>query len=231
MSGAHDRELDARRRNDGPVTAPIFTRCVYDIFSERAAEGPEAAEAYVRADLRHCAATVTQQNHRTLDAPPLQVAIRAVPESGTAAGCSEDALPYAQREQDPRRASDTRGLAMGFALEDRVVESDRWFRVVAASKRQSRPPTRLQIRGHRTTPAPSGGCSGSTEQATDDSAQRATRAPVRCPHLSFLRSHSSGLTNSIESKTARASSVSAGSTDPVPRTAITARSPFKSTTR
>ena len=44
--------------------------------------------------------------------------------------------------------------------------------------------------------------------------------------------HSSGLTNSIESKMARASSISAGSIDSSDwPTAITARSPFRSTTR
>src|SRR6476620_2565101 len=59
---------------------PVRRRRLADDLAERPAEGPEAPEADVEADLGHAAAGLAQQEHRPLDAPSLQVAVRRLAE-------------------------------------------------------------------------------------------------------------------------------------------------------
>src|SRR3954452_14178640 len=69
----------ARDRLDRRV-APVLRRRAPDDLAERPAERPEAREADVEADLGDAAVGLAQQEHRPLDAPALQVAVRRLAE-------------------------------------------------------------------------------------------------------------------------------------------------------
>src|SRR5690348_12309737 len=68
-----------RHRQRGPVAAVLARRHAHD-RTERAAERAEAGEAHVEADLGDARVGRAQQEHRALDAPPLQVAVRRLAE-------------------------------------------------------------------------------------------------------------------------------------------------------
>src|SRR5262245_46928155 len=76
----HRGQLDAVRRDDGPVASAIGGRRLADDLAERPAEGPEAGESDVEADVSHAAIRFAKQEHRALDPPPLEVAVRRLPE-------------------------------------------------------------------------------------------------------------------------------------------------------
>src|SRR2546423_9232882 len=73
-SRPHHRDAIGRRR-DRPRPAAVLRGRLADDVAERAAEGPEAGEADVEADLGHAAVALAQQEHRALHAPALQVPV------------------------------------------------------------------------------------------------------------------------------------------------------------
>src|SRR5215210_4860030 len=81
----HRRQLDAMRRDDRPVTQAVARRRLADDLAEGAAECAQAREADVEADVRDAAVRLAQEEHRALDAPPLEVAVRRLPEDGAEA--------------------------------------------------------------------------------------------------------------------------------------------------
>src|SRR5262249_12865205 len=70
---------------DRPMTAAVARRRLPDDLPERPAEGPEAGEADVEADVGDAAVGLPQQEHRALYPPPLQVAVRRLAEHGAEA--------------------------------------------------------------------------------------------------------------------------------------------------
>jgi effector-binding domain-containing protein len=81
----HRGELDAVGRDDRSVAAPIGGRGLADDVVEGPAEGPEAGEPDVQADIRDAAVRLAQQEHGPLHPATLQVAVRGLPEGGTEA--------------------------------------------------------------------------------------------------------------------------------------------------
>ena len=79
------RQLDAVGRDHRPVARAVVRRRLADDLAERAAEGAQAVEADVEADVGDAAVGLAQQEHRALDPPPLQVAVRRLPEDGAEA--------------------------------------------------------------------------------------------------------------------------------------------------
>src|SRR5258708_354908 len=79
------RHLDAVGHADRPMTAAVARRRLPDELPERPAEGPEAGEADVEADVGDAAVGLPQQEHRALYPPPLQVAVRRLAEHGAEA--------------------------------------------------------------------------------------------------------------------------------------------------
>jgi len=63
----------------------VVRRRLADDLPERAAEGPQAREADVEADVGDAAVSLAQQEHRALHPPPLQVTVRRLPEGGAEA--------------------------------------------------------------------------------------------------------------------------------------------------
>src|SRR4029078_10809367 len=76
----HRRELNAVRRHDRAVSEAVMRGRLADDLAERPAEGPEAGEAHIEADIGHASIRLAQEEHRPLDAPPLQVAVRGLAE-------------------------------------------------------------------------------------------------------------------------------------------------------
>jgi hypothetical protein len=63
------------RRHDRAVPHPIGARRLADDLPERSAERPQASETDSKADVGDSAVSLTQQKHRALDPPPLQIAM------------------------------------------------------------------------------------------------------------------------------------------------------------
>lgn len=78
-------KLDAVGCHDRAMPRPIRARRLPDDLPKGSAKCPEAAEAYVEADVGHGAVTFAQQKHRTLDPAPLQIAVGRLPEDGAEA--------------------------------------------------------------------------------------------------------------------------------------------------
>src|SRR5918997_3389583 len=72
------------RRNGAKVggAAPIARRRLVDDRPERPAKGAEARKADVEADLAHLALGLAQEEHRPLNAPTLEVAMRGLAKGG-----------------------------------------------------------------------------------------------------------------------------------------------------
>jgi hypothetical protein len=68
-------KLDTVGRHDGAMPHPIGARRLPDDLLEGSAKCPEAAEAYVEADLGHGVVTLAQQKMLPIDPPPMQVAV------------------------------------------------------------------------------------------------------------------------------------------------------------
>ena len=81
----HGRHLEAVGRHHRPMPGAVARRRLADDLPERAAEGPQAGEADVEADVGDAAVGLAQQEHRALHPPPLQVAVRRLPEDGAEA--------------------------------------------------------------------------------------------------------------------------------------------------
>src|SRR6266542_6668279 len=64
----HGRQLDAVRRHDRSMPRAVARRGLPDDLPERAAEGPQAGEADVEADVGDAAVGLAQAQHRAL--PP-----------------------------------------------------------------------------------------------------------------------------------------------------------------
>src|SRR5215207_2374133 len=94
----------------GDVGAPAIRRrrLAHD-RAERPAEGPEAGEADVEADLRHAAVGLAQQEHRALDAAALQVTVRGLAERRPE---RPDEVRLGD-VRDPRQAGDVERLRVG----------------------------------------------------------------------------------------------------------------------
>ena len=63
----------------------VVRRRLADDLPEHAAERPQAGEADIHADVGHAAVRLAQKEHRALHPPPLQVAVRRLPEDGAEA--------------------------------------------------------------------------------------------------------------------------------------------------
>src|SRR4051794_40278343 len=74
---SHPRPREAVR-HDGPDNAAVavLRRRLADDLAERAAERAQAREPDVEADLGHALVRLAEQEHRALDAPALEVAMR-----------------------------------------------------------------------------------------------------------------------------------------------------------
>src|SRR5215831_15057531 len=67
------RHLEAVGHDDRPMAAAVARRRLPDDFAERPAEGTQAGEADIEADIGDAALGLPQKEHRALDAPPLQI--------------------------------------------------------------------------------------------------------------------------------------------------------------
>src|SRR4051794_24365796 len=76
------RHLEADRDGVAPRAGAVGRRRTADDGGEGAAEGPEAGEADLEADLGDAQRAVAQQRHGALDPAPLQVAMRRLAEHG-----------------------------------------------------------------------------------------------------------------------------------------------------
>src|SRR5262245_36720492 len=85
---ASPRHHEAGRHRRHLSLLPEAGRRLADDLVERAAECAQAAEADVEADIGDAAIGRSQQEHRALDAPALQVAVRCLTE-GVAEGANE----------------------------------------------------------------------------------------------------------------------------------------------
>src|SRR3954469_23774034 len=74
------RHGEARGDAHGRRRRPVFRGRFADDRPERPAERPQAAEADVEADLGDAAIGLHEQEHRPLDAPALEVAVRRLAE-------------------------------------------------------------------------------------------------------------------------------------------------------
>src|SRR6266480_2890457 len=88
---SHPGHREACRRVDDRAAGAIVRRRHADDFAERPAEGAEAVEADVEADVGDAAPGLAQHEHRALDAPALQIAMRSLAERG-AEGADEMSL-------------------------------------------------------------------------------------------------------------------------------------------
>src|SRR5687767_4462653 len=79
------RHLDAVGSRQRPVPQAIVRWRLADDLPEHAAEGPEAGEADVEADVGDAPVGLAQQEHRALHPPPLKVAVRRLSECGAEA--------------------------------------------------------------------------------------------------------------------------------------------------
>src|SRR5919199_146658 len=77
-SGPCHREA-GRYGTDLGAVAVVGRRLAHDV-AERPAEGAQAGETNVEADVRYATVRLAQQEHRALDSPPLQVAVRRLAE-------------------------------------------------------------------------------------------------------------------------------------------------------
>jgi hypothetical protein len=82
---AHRRKLDAVRRDDGSVSHPIARWRFTNDPGEGAAEGAEACEADIEADIGHASLGLAEQEHRALDPPSLEVPMRRLAENAAEA--------------------------------------------------------------------------------------------------------------------------------------------------
>jgi hypothetical protein len=62
------------------VSLAVVGRCLAHDLPERAAEGPEAREPDVEADMRDAAVGLPEEEHRAFHTTPLKVAVRRFPE-------------------------------------------------------------------------------------------------------------------------------------------------------
>src|SRR4051812_13438160 len=76
----HRRELNAVRRHDRAMSEAVMRGRLADDLAERPAEGPETGEADIEADIGHASIRLAQEEHRALDATPLEVPVRRLPE-------------------------------------------------------------------------------------------------------------------------------------------------------
>jgi len=77
----HGAQLDAVGSHHRTVPRPIPTGRLTDDLTEGPAERPQTGESDVEADRRHGAVSLTQQEHRALNPPPLQVAMGRLAEN------------------------------------------------------------------------------------------------------------------------------------------------------
>ena len=67
------------------MTHAVVRRGLADDLMERAAEGPDASETHVKANVGDAAVGLAQHEHGALDPPPLQVTVRRLAEDGAEA--------------------------------------------------------------------------------------------------------------------------------------------------
>src|ERR1700687_2622133 len=73
---SHPAHREAGRHGKDQLAISVFSRSVADDFGEGPAEGTQAVEANVHANVRDASLGLSEQEHRALDAPALQVAVR-----------------------------------------------------------------------------------------------------------------------------------------------------------
>src|SRR2546430_9178286 len=82
-AGSHPAHRVARGRENHVAASPIVGRGLAHDLAECAAEGAEAVEAHVEADVGDAPLGSAQQVHGPLHAPALQVAVRRLAERGS----------------------------------------------------------------------------------------------------------------------------------------------------
>src|SRR5437763_12443272 len=85
-SGAWHRE--AGRNGDGRVTLTVSGWWLADDVAKDPAEGAQAGEPHIQADVRHAPVGRAQQEHGSFDPPALQVPVRRLAKGG-AEGAAE----------------------------------------------------------------------------------------------------------------------------------------------
>src|SRR6476620_2280938 len=93
---SREHHLHAVGRDDRTVSRPVPGWRLADDLPEHPAERPQAGEADVEADVGHAAVGLAEQEHRALDPPPLQIAVR----------CLSEHTPEAADEMRRRHVSD-----------------------------------------------------------------------------------------------------------------------------
>src|SRR3954462_4990247 len=81
-AGSRPGHREAVRDVVGDAAVAVAGGRLADDGAEGAAERPEAGEADVEADVGHAAVGLHEQEHRALDPPALQVAMRGLAEGG-----------------------------------------------------------------------------------------------------------------------------------------------------
>src|SRR5574337_831869 len=77
---AHCRELNTVGRDDWPMAPAVAGRRLAHDLAEGSAEGSQAREGDVEADIGDAAVGLAQEQHRALHPSPLQVAVRRLAE-------------------------------------------------------------------------------------------------------------------------------------------------------
>src|SRR5207247_6541581 len=80
LTRPHPRHGEARRRGHHVAASPIVGRALADVVAEGSAEGAQARETDIEADIGDVALRFPEQEHRSLDATPLEVAVGCLPE-------------------------------------------------------------------------------------------------------------------------------------------------------
>src|SRR5689334_24968708 len=79
-AGSHPRHREARRGVDDDAPGAVFRGVLADDVAESAAERAEAGKPDLEADVGDASLRFAQQEHRPLNAPALQVAVRRLAE-------------------------------------------------------------------------------------------------------------------------------------------------------
>ena len=122
------------RRHDRAVPHPIGARRLADNLPEGSAERPEAGETDSEADVGDSAVSLTQEKHRALDPPPLQVAMGRLTVDGAEAAA----------EVIARLARSAAGRP-GFLWARSILKSPAWHAEVSRQLREKHPGLPVEV--------------------------------------------------------------------------------------
>src|SRR5919108_236166 len=133
----HRRELNAVRRDDWPMAPAVAGGGLAHDLAEGPAEGSQAGEGDIEADIGDAAVGLAQEEHRALDPSPLQVPVRRLAEH-----LAEAAAEVRRRDAHRHRAlAHERSPSCAFAtLSFSSQPSCWWSRLPRPWHRQARTP-------------------------------------------------------------------------------------------